>query len=454
MKIREIQFLGHSIFKDHKVVFGSQIIPMISFLVGNNGSGKTQILDIIYQFLGNSEPNHGIQGNFEGSILFYIELNAEESAILGNKESEILYEIKKTESGIMRRFLDLNSRIEINFNFSEFIKIVYSTVEVNFNAPNISAVTSKDIDSSKNPRERSSNLSLEIPQLLIDIKSLDDSDVAHWVAINNSESGMPQMPVSVGNRLKRFIYAFHKIYDGEKIFFNITNSEGSKKIIFKDKNGVELNLSELSTGEKQIIYRIGYILKELGNLNGGIVLIDEPEISLHPKWQLKLKDLLFEIFKDYNVQIIIATHSPYVFSNLNEAHESCIKIDRNSHESKAISMMFPNVPYNPSTNLINYLVYDIASPLLHMELYSLLQIREGLSDVKEMDNWLKDPKKGKLQLAQISNIIRHGKQVTLHESMPTWIRNKINHSDELGRPDFTEDDLKKSINIMINLLQF
>lgn len=453
MKIKEIHFSGHSIFKDHKVVFGSPIIPMISFLVGNNGSGKTQILDIIFQLLGNSEPHLGISGNFMGRILFHIELNSEETLILGDKGSNILYEIQKTESGIMRRFLDIESKAEINFNFNEFIKIVYSTVEVNFNTPNISTVTSKDIDSLKNPRERSNNLSLEIPQLLIDIKSLDDSDVANWVALNNSESGMPQMPDSIGNRLNRFKYAFHKIYNGAKVFHDIVNSEGSKKIIFKDKNGVELNLNDLSTGEKQVIYRIGYILKELGNLKGGILLIDEPEISLHPIWQLKLKDLLFEIFKGYDVQIIIATHSPYIFSNLNEAYESCIRIDRNSPESKAVSMIFPKVPYNPSSNLINYLVYDIPSPLLHMELYTLLQIRENLSEIKDMDKWFKDSLKGKLEVAQTVNVLRHGKPLTFHESMPTWIRNKIHHNDELGRPNFTDDDLKKSINVMINLLQ-
>ena len=70
-----------------------------------------------------------------------------------------------------------------------------------------------------------------------------------------------------------------------------------------------------------------------------------------------------------------------------------------------------------------------------------------------MDKWFKDPLKGKLEVAQTVNVLRHGKPLTFHESMPTWIRNKIHHNDELGRPNFTDDDLKKSINVMINLLQ-
>jgi hypothetical protein len=403
--------------------------------------------------LGNADPIHGGHGDFKGSIIFYIELNADESSKLGNRVSSVLLDITKSQTGFTRKLTDTKSGIDIDINLNDLIKIVYSTVEVNFNDSNISTVTSKDIDSLKNIREKSNNLSIEIPQLLIDIKSLDDSDIAKWVLQNNSEKGMPQMPVDVGNRLNRFIKAFHLIYDGEKTFYTIANIEGSKRIIFKDKNGVELNIGDLSTGEKQIIYRVGYILKELGNLKGGIILIDEPEISLHPKWQIKLKDLLFEIFKDYDVQIIIATHSPYIFSKLNEENEACIKIDRDSNESRAVSMIFPNVPYNPSVNLINYLAYGIVSPLLHIELYTLLQIREKVSKISLMDIWFQNSQGGNLPIVHSITIHKDGKPINFDETMPTWIRNKIHHKDETSRPDFTDEDLRKSINIMIKLLQ-
>jgi predicted ATPase len=452
MKIKEIVFNGSLIFKDHTVVFGAQNIPMISFLVGNNGSGKTRILDTIFQFMGNSDQIYGAHNRFTGSIIFNIELNAEESLKLGNGLSNVLFEVKKIHSDLTRKYTDVISGNIIDINPNEFIKIVYSTVEVNFNDHNISSVTSKDIDSLKNPRERSNNLSSEIPQLLIDIKSLDDSDVANWVSQNNNENGMPAMPLNIGNRLNRFKDAFHKIYDGEKTFHTITNKEGSKKIIFKDKNEIELDLSDLSTGEKQIIYRVGYILKELGNLHGGIILIDEPEISLHPKWQIKLKDLLFEIFKDYDVQIIIATHSPYIFSNLNQKLESCIKIDKNLSESRAISMIFPKVPYNPSVNLINYLAYGIVSALLHIELFTLLQIRENITRISQIDKWFQSPVGGNLPLVHTITVTLDGKLKTIDETLPTWIRNKIHHKDETGRPDFTDFHLKASIDLMIKLL--
>lgn len=351
----------------------------------------------------------------------------------------------------------------VDLNLQELSKVVYSTIEVNFNEQRISSVTSKDIDKDSRPKEKSQNLSTEIPQLLIDIKNLDDADISEWFSKNKTDGHKDPFP-PVGTRLERFTNAFHKIYSGEKKIFGNKNENNSKKICFADKDGEEIGLNELSTGEKQIIYRVGYILKNLGNIRGGIILIDEPEISLHPSWQLKLKDFLFEIFRDYDVQIVIATHSPFIFKNLDESKEACIKIDHSKTESKKVSMVFPSVPYNPSVNLINYLAYGIVSELLHIELYTLLQIREKRDKVTNswnrstksenqdgIENWLQDPAGGNIPVEK--TFIRTGENKQTKETIMTWIRNKTHHSNEPARPDFIEQDLKKSIDKMIELLQ-
>lgn len=69
------------------------------------------------------------------------------------------------------------------------------------------------------------------------------------------------------------------------------------EIYFKDAGGSLVEISNLSSGEQQIIYRLGFILKNIESLDGGLIFIDEPELSLHPKWQLRFKKLLLEIFK-------------------------------------------------------------------------------------------------------------------------------------------------------------
>jgi len=456
MKIKKIEFVKHEVFKTHTVVFGDTNIPNTTFLVGNNGSGKTKILDIIYYAL--FQP-HGHPGNYE--VIITILFSDEEKTNLALIENEINYTIKK-EDGRNSHSVKSKSGTDISLNLQDLSKVVYSTIEVNFNEPNINSVTSRNIDDMIKPKERSQNLSTEIPQLLIDIKNLDDADIAKWHKDNKKGYMGPFPPV--GTRLERFTNAFHKIYDGEKTFSDIKNIGGLKKIIFTDSKGEEISLNDLSTGEKQVIYRVGYILKNLGNISGGIILIDEPEISLHPMWQMKLKDFLFEIFKDYDVQIIIATHSPYIFKNLDENKEACIKIDRSKPESKKVSMIFPNVPYSPSVNLINYLAYGIFDELLHIELYTLLQIREKRDKVTNswnkstnslnqdgIEGWLQDSSGGNIAIEK--TFIRTGKTTQTSETIMTWIRNKIHHANESARPNFTSVDLKKSIDKMIELLQ-
>ncbi|HTE48323.1 MAG TPA: AAA family ATPase [Candidatus Paceibacterota bacterium] len=457
MKIKRIEYKKHNVFKNHTVILGDTDVPAIAFLVGNNGSGKTKVLDTIYQSF--SEPFSN-PDDFE--IIVNIVFSEKEKQELSLTENEVNYFIKKENGGNTHRVNYISGGL-VNVNIQSLSKVVFSTIEVNFNEQNIQSITSKNIDDNPKPKEKSQNLSVEIPQLLIDIKNLDDADISKWFKDNQAKGHTPPFP-PVGTRLQRFTDAFHKVYEGEKTFSEIKNKNNSKKIIFIDKNGEEISLNELSTGEKQIIYRVGYILKNLGNMNGGIILIDEPEISLHPTWQIKLKDFLFEMFKDHNIQIIIATHSPYIFQKLDETKEVCIKVDRLKPESKKISMVFPNVPYNPSVQLINYLAYGIVDELLHIELYTLLQIREKRDKVTNswnkvtnaqnqdgIENWLQDPSGGNVQIKQ--TFTRTGRTIQSQETIMTWIRNKIHHSDELGRPNFTKTDLQESIDAMITLLK-
>ena len=56
-------------------------------------------------------------------------------------------------------------------------------------------------------------------------------------------------------------------------------------------------------------------LIECGKLEEkGTIILDEPEIHLHPKWQLKYAELLIELQKILNLHILISSHSPYFIS--------------------------------------------------------------------------------------------------------------------------------------------
>ncbi|WP_223512357.1 AAA family ATPase [Pseudomonas sp. GL-R-26] len=89
-----------------------------------------------------------------------------------------------------------------------------------------------------------------------------------------------------------------------------------------DKNGVTLNVSQLSQGEKSMMALVGDIARRLAMMNqslsnplegDGIVLIDEVDLHLHPKWQRSLIRQLSETFP--NCQFVLTTHSPLVISD-------------------------------------------------------------------------------------------------------------------------------------------
>ena len=145
-------------------------------------------------------------------------------------------------------------------------------------------------------------------QLLVDISTADAMDLSTWCR-NNSNMIPPDSEKD--KRIKRFTKAFELMF-GDTIKF-----EGIKdnSIPLFKKDGQNINIQSLSSGEKQIIFRGIYLLRNIDIYDNMPILIDEPEISMHPKWEKKIYDYYKEIFsKDGNQtsQLIIATHSEHI----------------------------------------------------------------------------------------------------------------------------------------------
>lgn len=95
----------------------------------------------------------------------------------------------------------------------------------------------------------------------------------------------------------------------------------SNEIHFRQR-GESLTPYQLSSGEKQMLVILLTVLVE--NMEPYVLLMDEPEISLHIEWQQKLISLIREL--NPNAQIILSTHSPAVImdgwiTNVTEVNE-------------------------------------------------------------------------------------------------------------------------------------
>jgi predicted ATP-binding protein involved in virulence len=98
-----------------------------------------------------------------------------------------------------------------------------------------------------------------------------------------------------------------------------------------DKNGISLDLGQLSDGERSFLAMVADLCKRLCQANPridplsgqGVVLIDELELHLHPTWQREAAEKLRTTFP--NLQFIVTTHSPFIVQTAREGE--IVKLD-------------------------------------------------------------------------------------------------------------------------------
>lgn len=106
---------------------------------------------------------------------------------------------------------------------------------------------------------------------------------------------------------------FTTILNERRFTFKSININRIKGFFFKTIKGKELELNQLSSGEQHevvLLYELIFNVKP-----NVLVLIDEPEISLHITWQKEFLNDLLKIIKIQNIQVLVATHSPSIIND-------------------------------------------------------------------------------------------------------------------------------------------
>ena len=107
----------------------------------------------------------------------------------------------------------------------------------------------------------------------------------------------------------------HTFYvpDSKKATNNLGNAECT--VYMKEKNASTTEYSEAFAGSGELAVTL-MVDKILNAPDRSLILLDEPEISLHPEAQKRIVDFLLDQALNKKHQIIIATHSPYMFERL------------------------------------------------------------------------------------------------------------------------------------------
>ena len=311
MKVNGVKFKNDKVLGDLEISFcGSDNKTLDKIvLIGENGTGKTTILKEIYDLM-------DIESNSKSENKIFLELEENEKYLFKNyllennnniiMEDDILYDCADIKC------LDIKKEA---FNFEEIekdkykSKVIYLPAEVNFNSL-------KRVDRTFRYKYKFRN---EINENLIsDLPSAIANKIYVEMIMNED------LPARESReKVCKEVNSIFESMDLDVELIGLSKDEDTVPI-FRNIEGKEFDISGLSSGEKQLFLR-ALSLKFL-NVNNSIILIDEPEISLHPRWQRKIINVYENIGE--NNQLIIATHSPHIIGNVTKEQIRILKRDK------------------------------------------------------------------------------------------------------------------------------
>ncbi|MDM8561140.1 AAA family ATPase [Candidatus Parabeggiatoa sp. HSG14] len=130
-------------------------------------------------------------------------------------------------------------------------------------------------------------------------------------------------------RSNKYFNNIKKIIHGE-VFYDSSNDD-----IFYKKEGLsnKLEMTKTSSGIKMFgFFQILILNKSL--TQGSVLILDEPEVHLHPKWQLKYAQLIVSLVKE-DIIILVNSHSPYMIEALKK-YGTLAKINMNFYLANLI----------------------------------------------------------------------------------------------------------------------
>lgn len=183
------------------------------------------------------------------------------------------------------------------------------------------------------------------------------------------------------------------------------------------------------------------------------LFIDEPEICLHPRAQIKLFNAILNLSK--TKQIFLTTHSPYFFADRSLINIGIFIFKRkdNNTNIEKIDSNWGLFPWSPSWGEINYQAYNLPMLEFHNELYGYIQEKEKVFKVKDIEKYFAENglETVKEWTRENNGIVQTAQNVTLQ----TFIRNKVHHPENstMQNAEYTQQELSQSIEEMITLFR-
>lgn len=330
MKIKKLVVKNYKVFDHLELDFtdkNGQVLDTI-VLAGLNGSGKTTVLELLRDLIDGNTPqylrentefkleilfakrnfvNHTFP-NFEHNDLIY------HSSFPKSEEYDILFfEYKGTQNRI-NDFELLGHTLDFLYGNMQFIDTIHQAIYFYANEKHIK-------------REKGYGN-------IIEATFAADSQLIKLDIL----FAIQQTVFSNPDQTPRSIFT-QQVNNLNKIFKNLNIKSkliqlSEKDMTFESVNGQKIGFDDLSSGEK-MLYFMGFTLNQY-NPQDALIMVDEPEDSLHPKWQQQIVRFFNNVGS--NNQVILATHSPQIIASVHPESLFVLAINDETHRVEAINM--------------------------------------------------------------------------------------------------------------------
>jgi predicted ATP-dependent endonuclease of OLD family len=310
MKIRKLQLTGYKVFDELELDFtdleGNMLDTVV--LAGVNGSGKTSLLDLFEAIFSITEVD--IQSPYK---CHFIPKSAEE---LIENCTNLEFIIGYDCIGHNNRPMQTGAAVKLG---RQFINKLFQSFGVSSLPPEnygLGNLIRRDINEEIERRKRFLSLvkneNFTCCYIKLDfLNDLVQQDVAKYLVDSLVNGVVQKRELPAGVIIQEIIDKINNMFDGMDMKTKLVDITATEPI-FESFNGKKISINQLSSGEKQLFCQAAYLQKL--NLQDSIILIDEPETSLHPTWQRNILKLYQNIGK--NNQIIVATHSPHIIASV------------------------------------------------------------------------------------------------------------------------------------------
>ena len=401
--VKGIKDLELSLKKDNKILD-------VIVLAGVNGSGKTTILEAIKNFFDNKNINYNEPKKSNVNLDIFFEdvekMNIEEAEKSSNNYKQPLWNFfnalrsynyeKYNNNGLYQNLIA--KRFEIP------PKVIYVPAENKF----------------EEIQTYSTTLSKKYEFINI-INSNVIKDIPSYIATRRNYLATVEEDLTMKEVTNKVVNEINGIFNILELDVKLKGFSKDEKTmpIFENSAGEEFDINDLSSGEKQLFLRT-LSIKMLEPKNS-IILIDEPELSLHPKWQQRI----IEVYKTIgeNNQIIIATHSPHILGSVSS--ENIFILYR--EENGKIEAKTGDELYSSYGQPVDRVLKDI----MGLESVRTPKIEKDLEELRKLvDEDKYDTKEFKEKYSELLEILGNTDEDLFLIDMDVKIKQKVNSNVE------------------------